>query len=136
MTYTKPDKLAIERFRALREKRQYLLSLPPKSAMEQILQDPQPVALVHSFPEQDFYYLIHDIGPEDALPLLSLASNRQWEHLIDLETWQKDRIDTKAVTRWMDMLLEADPNRFIDWFLKEKLEFVEFFLYKNIEILI
>ncbi len=130
----KPDELAIERFRALREKRQYLLSLPAKSAMEQILQDPQPVALGHSFPEQDFYYLIHDIGPEDALPLLSLASNRQWEHLVDLETWQNDRIDTKAITRWMNMLLDADPDRFIHWFLKEKLEFVEFFLYKNIEV--
>ena len=134
MTDKKTDKLAIERFRALREKRQYLLSLPAKSAMEQILQDPQPVALVHSFPEQDFYYLIHDIGPEDALPLLSLASNRQWEHLVDLETWQNDRIDTKAITRWMNMLLDADPDRFIHWFLKEKLEFVEFFLYKNIEV--
>lgn len=130
----KPDELAIERFRALQEKRQYLLSLPSKSAMEQILQDPQAVALIHSFPEQDFYYLIHDIGPEDALPLLSLASNRQWEHLVDLETWQNDRIDTKAITRWMSMLLDADPDRFINWFLKEKLEFVEFFLYKNIEV--
>jgi hypothetical protein len=130
----KPDITAIARMHALRDKRHQLMTLSAKDAMERILQDPQAVALVHSFPEQDFYYLIHDIGPEDAGPLLSLASNRQWEHLVDLETWQKDQIDTKAVSRWLDLLLAADPARFVTWFLKEKLEFVEFFLYQNIEL--
>jgi len=130
----KADKLALERFRTLRERRRQLMVLEPKVAMERILLDPQPLALVHSFPEQDFYFLIHDIGPEDAGPLLSLASNRQWEHLVDLETWQKDQIDTKAVSRWLDLLLKADRHRFVKWFLNEKLEFVEFFLYRNIEV--
>ena len=110
------------------------MTLAPRDAMEHILQDSQSLALVHSFPEQDFYFLIHDIGPEDAGPLLSLASNRQWEHLVDLETWQKDQIDSQAVSRWLDLLLEADPARFVNWFLNEKLEFVEFFLYQNIEV--
>jgi hypothetical protein len=130
----KPDLKTLERFRTLREIRQQLMALAPKDAMERILQDPQSLALVHSFPEQDFYFLIHDIGPEDAGPLLSLASNRQWEHLVDLETWQKDQIDSNAVSRWLDLLLKADPARFVNWFLNEKLEFVEFFLYRNIEV--
>ena len=125
---------AVEKIRELRVKRQELMALEPQEAMDRILKDPQPVALVHSFPEQDLYFLIHDIGPEDAGPLLSLASNRQWDHFIDLETWQKDRIYTSAVSRWLDLLLEADPGRFADWFLNEKLEFVEFFLYQNIEV--
>jgi len=128
------DKKALERFRSLQEKRQQLMGLDPKEVMERILDDPQPVALVHSFPEQDFYFLIHDIGPEDAGPLLSLASNRQWDHIVDLESWQRDQVDIHAVSRWLDLLLEADPKRFINWFLKEKLEFVEFYLYKNIEV--
>lgn len=130
----KPDKKALERFRTLREKRQQLMALEPKDAMDRILQDPQPLALVHSFPEQDFYFLIHDIGPDEAGPLLSLASNRQWDHIIDLESWHKDQIDSRAVSRWLDLLLEADPKRFMHWFLTEKLEFVEFFLYQNIEV--
>ena len=125
---------AIERFRMLREKRRELLALEPQEAMDRILQDPQPSALVHSFPEQDLYFLIHDIGPEDAGPLLSLASNRQWDHFVDLESWQKDRIHIGSVSRWLDLLLEADPKRFTEWFLKERLAFVEFFLYRNIEV--
>ena len=130
MTDDKIDKKALERFRTLQEKRQQLMALEPKDALERILQDPQPLPLVHSFPEQDLYFLIHDIGPEDTLPLLSLASDRQWEHIADLETWQKDQIDLKSVARWLGLLLDADPDRFIRWFLEQKLEFIEFYLIK------
>ena len=134
MTDHELDKKTLERFRTLQEKRQQLMALDPKDAMERILQDPQPLPLVHSFPEQDLYFLIHDIGPADTLPLLSLASDRQWEHIVDLEAWQKDQIDVKSVARWLGLLLDADPDRFIRWFLEQKLEFIEFYLYKNIEV--
>ena len=110
------------------------MALEPKDALERILLDPQPLPLVHSFPEQDFYYLIHDIGPEDALPLLSLASDKQWDHIVDLETWYRDQIDLKSVSRWLGLMLDADPSRFIRWFLDQKLEFIEFYLHKNIEV--
>ena len=134
MTDNEQDKLALERFGTLQEKRQQLMALDPKDAMERILQDSQPLPLVHSFPEQDLYFLIHDIGPADALPLLSLASDKQWEHIVDLEAWQKDQIDENSVSRWLGLLLDADPNRFIRWFLEQKLEFIEFYLYKNLEV--
>ena len=134
MENDKPDIMALDRFRNLQEKRQQLMALDPKDAMERILQDSQPLPLVHSFPEQDFYFLIHDVGPEDALPLLSLASDKQWEHIVDLEAWQRDQIDVTSVSRWLGLLLDADPNRFIRWFLERKLEFIEFYLHKNIEV--
>ncbi len=134
MTDDKADKKALERFEKLRQKRLQILALPPKKAMNTILQDPQPVSLVHSFPEQDFYFLIHDIGIGDSLPLLTLASNRQWEHIVDLEIWRKDQIDVESVSRWLSLLFEADPKRLIRWFLEEKLELIEFFLFKSIEV--
>ena len=134
MTDDQTDKKALERFEKLREKRLQILTLPPKKAMETILEDPQPVALVHSFPEQDFYFLIHDIGAGDSLPLLTLASNKQWEHIVDLEVWRKGQIDIESVSRWLSLLLETDPKRFIRWFLAEKLELVEFYLFRSIEV--
>ena len=124
----------IQRVLQLQEKRREILELPPEKALARILEDSQPAALVHSFPEQDFYVLVNEIGPEDCLPLLSLATNKQWEHIVDLETWQKDRLDPKMVTRWLSLLLEADPGRFIEWFLKEQLEFVELYLFRNLEV--
>jgi hypothetical protein len=124
----------LQRVLQLQEKRRKVLSLAPEKALDRILDDPQPAALVHSFPEQDFYLLVKEIGSQDSLPLLSLATNKQWEHIVDLETWQKDRLDPKAVTRWLSLLLEADPKRFFRWFLEEKLEFVELYLFRNIEV--
>jgi hypothetical protein len=129
-----PDKKQIMRRAELAKFRENILSLPPEKALDRILQDPHAIELVHSFPEQDLYLLIHDIGPEDALPLMSLASNKQWEHLVDLEVWQRDSIDTGSVTRWMHLLMEADPKRFVRWVLEEKLEFIEFYLFRNIEV--
>ncbi len=123
-----------ERVAALQAKRSEILSLPPEHALERILSDPQPAALVHSFPEPDLYFLVHDIGPEDALPLLALASNKQWDHLVDLETWARDRIEVNHLTRWMSLLMEADPKRFIRWFLGDRLGIGEFYLFHTIEV--
>ena len=115
-------------------KRKEILSLSAEKALDAILDHPQPHALIHSFPEQDFYFLIHDIGIEDSLELLSLASNRQWEYILDVEIWQRDTMIIPLVTKWLHILLKADPERLINWFLDEKTEFIEFYLLKNMEV--
>jgi hypothetical protein len=131
----KPQKSkTLQRVMQLQEKRRKILGLPPQKALDRILADPQPAALVHSFPEQDFYLLVNEIGPQDSLPLLSLATKKQWEHIVDLETWQRDRIDLKMVTQWLSLLLEADSKRFIRWVLEEQLEFIELYLFRNLEV--
>ena len=129
-----PKSKTLQRVMQLQEKRRKILGLPPEKALDRILADAQPAALVHSFPEQDFYLLVNEIGPQDSLPLLSLATNKQWEHIVDLEVWQKDRIDLKMVTQWLSLLLEADSKRFIRWVLEEQLEFVELYLFRNLEV--
>lgn len=123
-----------ERLRELARKRAEVLSLPAEEALERILAEPQAPALVHSIPEIDFYLLVQDIGPEDALPLLKLASDRQWDHLLDVEAWAGDRLEVHRATRWMDLLLEADPGRFVRWLLKERLAFGELYLFHNVEV--
>lgn len=128
------NKKVIARIENLQQMRKKIVSMSPENALNAILDLPQPAALIHSFPEEDFYFLIHDIGIEDSHPLLSLASDRQWEYIVDLEVWQKHRIELKSVTRWFDLLFKVDPNRFIKWFLDQKTEFMEFYLFKNIEV--
>jgi hypothetical protein len=134
MTDQLPNPSIRERAQALQAKRAEILALPPEQALGRILNDPQPAALVHSFPETDFYFLLHDIGPEDALPLLALASDKQWDHIVDLESWARDRIEVNQLTRWMSRLMEADPRRFIRWFLKDRLAFGEFCLFHTLEV--
>lgn len=102
--------------------------------MAVILDHPQPAALIHSFPEEDLHFLIHDIGLGDAQPLIALASNRQWEYLLDMETWNRDRLNDQLATTWLQLLLRADPDRLVKWCFDEKLEFFELYLSRNIEL--
>ncbi|MGD8666327.1 MAG: DUF6178 family protein, partial [Desulfobacterales bacterium] len=43
-------------------------------------------------------------------------------------------IDINSVTRWMNLLMETDSQRFIHWILNDHLEFMEWYLFKNLEI--
>lgn len=129
-------KLQIERAKDLLEQRKTILSLPPEEAMDRILEARHPAALVQSFAKEDFYFLVHDIGPEDSLPLLNLASTGQWEYVLDLEVWKKDRIDLPSVIRWLDYLFRADPTRLAEWTIGEKAAFFKFILYKNIQVIV
>ena len=129
-----PTRKHSDRLRQLAEKRREVLSMPAQQAMAVILDHPQPAALVHSFADEDLHFLIHDIGPEDARPLLALASNRQWEYLLDMETWHKDQLNYQQVTHWLRLLLRADPDRLIAWCFGERLEYLELYLFRNIEL--
>ena len=128
------NKKIIARIENLARQRKKLLSLPPEEMLNSILNSTQSTALVHSFSEEDFYFLIHNIGIEDSHPLLYLASDKQWGYIIDLEAWEKDRIELASVTRWFDLLFNVDPNRFLKWSLDQNTEFMEFYLSKNIEV--
>jgi hypothetical protein len=134
MNEDKSDKKVLEQIRNLSEERKKILSLPPAEALERILDAPQPTALVQSFSEEDLYFLIQDIGPQDSLPLLSLASAEQWEYILDLESWEKDRINIESVHAWFDLLFRASAKRTLKWLLENKTGLLEFFLFKNIEV--
>ena len=108
--------------------------MPPDAALAAIFEHPQPAALVHSFPEEDLHFLIHDIGLDEALPLIRLASNRQWEYMLDMETWHGDQLDYPSVTAWLHLLLVSDPQRLVRWCFQDKLEFLELYLFRNIEL--
>ncbi|GAG10346.1 unnamed protein product, partial [marine sediment metagenome] len=99
-----------------------------------IIDAPRPVRLVQSLAEEDLYWLINDIGIQDALPVLSLASNDQWQYLLDLELWTKDHLDTEATNHWLGLLMKADPERFMIWSLREHLELLELFLIGHVEV--
>ena len=128
------DQGAAHRCRNLSETRRHVLRLSAEQAAAAVFEHPQPTALVHSFPEEDLHFLVHDIGPQNALPLLNLASTRQWEYLLDMEVWSRDRLDYQQATAWLQLLLRADPQRLIQWCFGDKLEFLELYLYRNIEL--
>ncbi|MEK6194249.1 MAG: DUF6178 family protein [Deltaproteobacteria bacterium] len=134
MTDSKLNALIRQRSLDLQEKRRSLLGIPAEQVVENILEAERPLELVHSFPEEDLYLLINEIGPQDALPVISLASAKQWEYILDMDVWEGDRVDPLATTKWFGLLLAADPDRFSQWCADEKIMFTEFFLYHNIDV--
>ena len=135
MTPTKSPTLShSDRIGQLAATRRHILSIPAEQAMAAILDHPQPAALVHSFPEEDLHFLIHDLGLDNALPLVGLASNRQWEFMLDMEVWKKDQLNYPLATTWLQLLLRADPDRLVKWCFDERLEFLELYLFRNIEL--
>jgi hypothetical protein len=131
---TSQDKVIAQRRHAIKKEREQLLSLQPAEVLERLQETPRALEIVHSIPSQDLHLLIRDIGAQDALPILSLASNQQWEYLLDTEIWYKDRLDPVASTKWLHMLLVADPQRLASWCSNEKAIFTELFLFQNVEI--
>jgi len=134
MTDDKLNSLIRKRALDLQEQRRSLLGLPVKQIVEKILAAEKPVELVHSFPEEDLYLLVNEIGHEDALPIISLASAKQWEYIMDMDLWDGDTVDPLAATKWFSLLMAADPDRFSRWCADDKQAFTELFLYRNIDI--
>ena len=126
--------VALRKIQELHRRKREIMALEPGKALDHILEAENPIALVHAFSEQDFHLLVHDIGPEDALPLFSLASDKQWEYILDAEVWDRDRLDLASTTRWFELLHRANPDRMLNWLVARKLEFLEFYLFKNIEV--
>ncbi len=125
-----------QQIRALHEKKREILNLPAKEALDAILSARHPAAIVHAFAEQDFHLLIHDIGVDDARPLLALATDRQIEYIVDTEIWAGDRINYSATVQWLDTLFRTDPDRTTRWLMTDKLEFFEIFLFSNIQVIL
>lgn len=120
----------------LRAVRHEILAVESEKALEMILDAPSPAALIQSFPDQDLYYLMHKIGPDDFIPILSLAKSDQWEYILDVEAWDNDRLDIEHMTKTFDLLFQADPQRLLRWVIKEKPDYFEFYLFKNMEIFV
>jgi hypothetical protein len=91
----------------IREQAELVLRLPPEQRGRFLLEAPKPMALVRALPDADFYLTVREIGPQGALPILALASASQISHLLDLESWRRDRFDAVRCGAWVALLVEA-----------------------------
>ena len=76
---------------------------------------------------EELFLLIHDIGKEDAYPLLAHATQEQLQGLVDLDAWQKDSLVPARWLEWLDLALAVDMDtavRFIEAQDDETLEWL------------
>jgi hypothetical protein len=89
----------------LRQQVELLLRLPAEARARFLLDAPKPMALVRALPDGEFYLTAREIGPQGALALLALASASQIAHLLDLESWRRDRFDPLRSGSWVALLV-------------------------------
>jgi hypothetical protein len=111
-----------------------LLSLSGGEIVNRILDLEYPEKIVRDLSHVDLYWLMKKVGEDDALPLLKLASQEQWQFLLDLEIWDRDRLEPKQAALWLDRLFQADPERLSKWFFSEGELFAYVILSEKIEV--
>ncbi len=94
-----------------------LVSLPGSQIVNRILDAEHPGDFIQELPCEDFFWLVKKVGEEGSLALLELTSVDQWQYLLDLEIWEKDRLDISHTSHWMTLLQQADCREFVSGLL-------------------
>lgn len=111
-----------------------LFTLSGGDALERILECDNPRHLVQYLSRVDFFWLIKKIGKDESLPLLRMASLDQWQYLLDMELWQKDRLSLENTSIWVGMLQQADLERLVKWLYGDGNLLAYYYLFKNIQV--
>lgn len=102
----------------------YLMQLPVKRRLDLILQRTDADAVVAALPEQDFYYFVKEIGPDDAQSLLALARVDQLNHIFDLEWWQKESLLPAKSLEWLERLARSSEEKLLAWLYQVDFELI------------
>jgi hypothetical protein len=110
--------------------------LSGQMVLDRILREDHPRELVHGLPQEDFYWLVKKAGDNDCLTLLEMASQDQWQYLLDMELWRKDRLNPDQAFQWLERLKQADPDKLARWLFVEGEAFAYFYFFKSIQVVI
>jgi len=109
-----------------------LNGLSGDKALAKVLNHPDSLRLIRTMSSEDYFWLIKKVGADGSLELLKLASLDQWQYLFDVDSWQKDRLELNRTGKWMQQLLTADPERFLQWLISDQEGLLYYYLYRNV----
>ncbi len=75
--------------------------------------------VVRLLPEEDIYFMIKEIGEEDAIPVLALLSSKQLQYIFDVEWWRGDKFVPQNAMDWLRWVAKANDRLLLDWILTE-----------------
>lgn len=109
-----------------------LAQLSGSNALNMVLDHENALELVQNMTKIDFFWLIKKVGEDDAFPLLSLASEEQWQYILDMETWERDRMNKVNTFKWLNRLLKSDPERLVRFLYSEEGDLLNHFFFSGI----
>ncbi|MGD9033527.1 MAG: DUF6178 family protein [Desulfobacteraceae bacterium] len=113
-----------------------LHGLTGSKILNRIMEQKNPGELVQSLSSGDFFWLVKKVGEEDCQNLLELASEDQWQYLLDLEIWREDRLDVAHTSAWIKRLQQADSKRLVSWFFGQGEAIASYHLFKSMEVIV
>jgi len=90
-----------------REQLDALYGVSARDRRDLILAAPNALRLVRSFAAESLFHTVKEVGLEDGVELLALASGEQVCALVDLDCWKKDRLETSLLLDWLEVIVEA-----------------------------
>ena len=113
---------------------QGLLDFSGNRILDKIMEWDNPQQMVRQIPAEDFFWLIKKMGEDECLPMLAMASDDQKQYLLDLVSWEKDRIDLEKTSSWLDRLVQADPEGLAKWLFSKGEALAYYYLFNNIQV--
>ena len=129
-----------------KEAKKVFNSLPIKSQLDTVLQgrgkerlhylflSEHPEQLVQLLPELEVFLTVKEVGERDSLDLISLTTPEQFQYLIDLDLWEKDRLDPEKILNWMEILLESGEKKFTQFIHSTDPGFIALLLKKFLHV--
>ena len=75
--------------------------------IDALLSEEDAPGVIAALAPNEIYELVHEVGFEDAQPLLELATPAQIQGCIDLDGWTRDEIDVAHIHPWLASLIET-----------------------------
>lgn len=101
---------------------------------DQLLAERDVDAAVRALPGDELYYVLHELGHQDAGPLLSAATAEQLQVVLDFALWQRDRIAPDTLADWVEAMAHASPDRIARWLAGLDAELVALILRRGARI--
>lgn len=105
-----------------REMSSQLMALPVKERLKAIFEREDAAAVVRAISPQDLFFTVKELGKEDSIPLLALASVEQINHVFGLEWWRKDEVQPAKALEWLDLLAGATSGKVLEWLYQADFE--------------
>jgi hypothetical protein len=76
-----------------------------------IFNSSKPEIVVPRLHPQELYLMVNDLGAEDSLELISLASPAQITLILDLDCWDLDTLNPESALNWLEFLSNCDEEK-------------------------
>lgn len=82
---------------------------------EALLEGADPEGTVRALPGDELYYIIHEIGLQDAADILALATPEQLQVALDFAVWERDQLDPARLGEWLEAIAAAPIEKIGSW---------------------